>query len=178
VLDSLDTLMAQKARSFARMGVGNLFALPGYAEFYRSLAADPATRPLVHVSRLDVGATPAAVNLGLIYRGCYYYLLASYDDGEAARFGPGAAHLHEIMRYAIERGCAVFDFTIGDESYKRDWCDSELVLYDHIAAASWRGALVAMPLLALQRLKRRIKRTPALWSLASKARALAGALKR
>jgi hypothetical protein len=35
-----------------------------------------------------------------------------------------------------------------------------------------------MPLLALQRLKRRIKRTPALWSLASKARALAGALKR
>jgi len=178
VLDALDTLMAQKARSFARMGVGNLFALPGYAEFYRSLAADPATRPLVHVSRLDVGATPAAVNLGLIYRGCYYYLLASYDDGEAARFGPGAAHLHEIMRYAIERGCAVFDFTIGDESYKRDWCDSELVLYDHIAAASWRGALVAMPLLALQRLKRRIKRTPALWSLASKARALAGALKR
>jgi CelD/BcsL family acetyltransferase involved in cellulose biosynthesis len=104
--------------------------------------------------------------------------LASYDDGEAARFGPGAAHLHEIMRYAIERGCAVFDFTIGDENYKRDWCDSELVLYDHIAAASWRGALVAMPLLALQRLKRRIKRTPALWSLASKARALAGALKR
>jgi len=178
VLDALDTLMAQKARSFARMGVGNLFALPGYAEFYRSLAADFAAQPLVHISRLDVGATPAAVNLGLIYRGCYYYLLASYDDGEAARFGPGAAHLHEIMRYAIERGCAVFDFTIGDESYKRDWCDSELVLYDHIAAASWRGALVAMPLLALQRLKRRIKRTPALWSLASKARALAGALKR
>ena len=64
ILSSLDTLMAQKARSFARMGVGNLFAKPGYADFYRALASDPATRPLVHISRLDVGATPAAVNLG------------------------------------------------------------------------------------------------------------------
>lgn len=178
VLDALDTLMAQKARAFARMGVTNLFALPGYAEFYRSLATDPATKPLVHISRLDVGATPAAVNLGLIYRGCYYHLLASYDDGEVARFGPGAAHLHDLMRYAIERGCTVFDFTIGDEGYKRDWCDTELVLYDHIAAATWRGTLVALPMLALRRLKRRIKRTPALWNLVSKARALMGSLKR
>ena len=68
ILRALDTLMAQKARSFARMGVGNLFAKPGYAEFYRALATDPATRHLVHVSRLDVGATAAAVNLGLTYR--------------------------------------------------------------------------------------------------------------
>src|ERR1035441_1470506 len=32
ILHTLDTLMAQKARSFARMGVGNLFAKPGNAE--------------------------------------------------------------------------------------------------------------------------------------------------
>ena len=95
---TLDTLMAQKSRSFARMGVGNLFAKPGHAEFYRALAIDPATKNLVHISRLDVGATPAAINLGLTYRGCYYHLLASYDDGEVSRFGPGAAHLHDLMQ--------------------------------------------------------------------------------
>src|ERR1019366_7410655 len=43
-LQTLDTLMAQKTRSFARMGVGNLFAKPGYAEFYRALATDPASK--------------------------------------------------------------------------------------------------------------------------------------
>ena len=43
MLHTLDILMAQKARSFAHMGVGNLFAKPGYAEFYRAIAADPAT---------------------------------------------------------------------------------------------------------------------------------------
>jgi CelD/BcsL family acetyltransferase involved in cellulose biosynthesis len=178
ILHTLDTLMAQKARSFAHMGVANLFARPGHADFYRTLATDPATRPLVHVSRLDVGTTAAAVNLALTYRGCYYHLLASYDDGELSRFGPGAAHLHDLLHYAIDHGFKVFDFTIGDERYKRDWCDTELKLYDYIAPATWRGALVAAPMLAGQRLKRWIKQTPAVWSAFSAARAFIGSLAR
>jgi len=177
-LRTLDALMAQKARWFAHMGVANLFARPGYAEFYRALATDPATRHLVHVSRLDVGATSAAVNFGLTYRDCYYHMLASYDDGEVSRFGPGAAHLLDLLHLAIDRGFRIFDFTIGDERYKRDWCDTELKLYDFIAAATWRGALVALPMLAAQRLKRRIKQTPVVWNLFSAGRALFGSLVR
>jgi CelD/BcsL family acetyltransferase involved in cellulose biosynthesis len=177
-LRTLDTLMAQKARWFAHMGVANLFAKPGHAEFYRALATDPATRHLVHVSRLDVGTTVAAVNLGLTYRDCYYHLLASYDAGEVSRFGPGAAHLLDLMHLAIDRGFRIFDFTIGDERYKRDWCDTELKLYDFIAAATWRGALVAMPMLGAQRLKRRIKQTPVLWNAFSAVRAFLGSLAR
>ena len=175
---TIDLLMMQKARAFARMGVANLFANPGYADFYRALASDPASRSIAHVSRLDVGATAAAINLGLMHRGRYYHLLASYDDGEVSRFGPGMAHLHELMRYAIEHDCDVFDFTIGDEDYKRDWSDTELTLYDHVSAATPRGALVVLPLTGLQRLKRWIKQTPLLWRFASKARALLGTLRR
>ena len=177
ILATLDILMAQKSRSFASMGVGNLFARPGYPEFYRALATGEATRTLAHVSRLDVGKTPAAINLGLVHRGRYYHLLASYGDGEASRFGPGAAHLHELMRYAIEHGCTLFDFTIGDEPYKRDWCDTELMLFDHISAATLRGAIVAGPMVAGQRLKRWIKQTPIVWSAVSRARALLGSLR-
>lgn len=170
-LHTLDTLMAQKARSFARMGVANLFARPGYMDFYRALATGPATRHFVHVSRLDVGATPAAINLALTYRDCYYHLLASYDDGELSRFGPGAAHLHDLLHYAIDRGFRIFDFTIGDEGYKRVWCDTELKLYDYIAPTTWRGALVATPMRAALRLKRWIKQTPVLWNAFSVVRA-------
>jgi CelD/BcsL family acetyltransferase involved in cellulose biosynthesis len=177
ILSSLDTMMAQKARSFARMGVGNLFAKSGYADFYRALAAGPATRPFVHISRLDVGKVPAAVNLALVHRGRYYHLLASYTDCELSRFGPGAAHLHDLMHYAIDRGCAIFDFTIGDESYKRDWCDTELKLYDIIAPVTWRGALVATPKLGARRLKRWIKQTPVVWAITTKLREGLGALR-
>ena len=176
ILRTADILMVQKARQFAHMGVGNLFARPGYAEFYRAIATDPATKHLAHVSRFDVGTTAAAVNLGLTWRGCYYHLLASYADGELSHLGPGAAHLHELMHYAIDRGFKVFDFTIGDERYKRDWCDTELKLYDYVSAAAWRGAIAATLLLAARRLKRLIKQTPVLWGAFSKGRALSGSL--
>ena len=178
VSDTLDTLIQQKTQQFARMGVRNIFAPPGHRDFYRALASDPAARRLVHISRLDVGSEPAAANVGLIFHGRYYHLLASYGDGEASRFGPGVAHLHDLMRYAIEQGCHIFDFTIGDEPYKRDWCDTELKLYDHVSAASWRGALVMLPLLIARNLKRTIKQTPVLWNAVSKARSFMGSLRK
>jgi CelD/BcsL family acetyltransferase involved in cellulose biosynthesis len=162
---TLDTLVQQKTRSFARMGVGNLFAKPGHAAFYQELATAPQLRALVHMSRLDVGDIWAAVNLGLTFRDCYYHILASYDDGEASRFGPGAAHLRELLKFAIERGLRRFDFTIGDEPYKRDWCDTEQLLYDYSASATLRGLPVTGLALAKRSAKRMIKHSAPLWGL-------------
>jgi CelD/BcsL family acetyltransferase involved in cellulose biosynthesis len=176
-LRTVAVLIEQKTQSFARMGVANLFERPGHAEFYRAIATDPALRHLVHVSRLEVGPQIAAANIGLVFRDTYYHLQASYTDGELARFGPGAAHLHALMRYAIERGLRVYDFTIGDESYKRDWCDGAQQLSDHISFVTRRGALIGAPAMAAQRVKRLIKQTPSLWRAYSKMRALVGSLK-
>jgi CelD/BcsL family acetyltransferase involved in cellulose biosynthesis len=172
---TLDTLVQQKSRAFARMGVPDLFARPGYVAFFHEVAA---ARDFVHISRLDVGATQAAINLGLTFRGCYYHILASYDDGEVSRFGPGAAHLRDLLHYAIERGLARFDFTIGDEPYKRDWCDAEQKLYDHVSAASWRGALSALVSVARRRIKRGIKHNAWLWSAVVRVRSTLGLLRK
>jgi CelD/BcsL family acetyltransferase involved in cellulose biosynthesis len=174
-LATLDVLIAQKRRAFARMGVPDIFARPGYPEFYTDLVSRAPA--LVHVSRLQIGPAYAATNLALVFRGRYYHVLASYDDGPAARFGPGAAHLRELMRYAIERGCDTFDFTIGDEPYKRDWCDTELKLYDHVAAMTPRGWLVAGPMALARRLKRTIKQSPFLWDAITRLRAATGSAK-
>src|SRR4029078_13723000 len=97
-------------------------------------------------------------------------VLASYSDGPVSRYGPGAAHLHELMRYAIGRGCTIFDFTLGDETYKRDWCEIVLKLYDYRSAATLRGWLLMLPVTGGGMLKRFIKQTPALWRLATRVR--------
>ena len=171
---SMDMLVEQKARSFARMGVANMFARPGWSEFFAAVATDERTRDLVHVSRLDVGAGWAAINLGLKFRDTYYHVLASYDDGETSRFGAGAAHLRELLRYSIEHGLKHFDFTIGDERYKREWSDRTIMLYDHVAAASVRGLPASAMVHGHRRLKRFIKQNEALWSVFSRARAAIG----
>jgi CelD/BcsL family acetyltransferase involved in cellulose biosynthesis len=167
------TLIEQKSRAFARMGVENLFERPGYRAFYLDIAG--ACGALTHVSRLDVGVTTAAVSLGLTFRDCYYLVLSSYHDGEISRFGPGRAHLHELLRHAIERGFRRFDFTIGDEPYKRDWSDIEVRLCDHLDAVTMRGTMTVALTTTYRRAKRFIKQTPALWHAYSKVR---GALRR
>lgn len=173
-LHTVDVLIAQKSRALARMGVENFFARPGYREFFLDLAGDPSLSSFVHVGRMTVDSTIAATSFGLIHRDCYCLMLSSYDDGELARFGPGRAYLHELMRRAIGRGLAYFDFTVGDESYKREWSDVELRLYDHTAAATMRGLPVAVLMAAYRRVKRLIKQTPALWNAFSKTRNFIG----
>jgi CelD/BcsL family acetyltransferase involved in cellulose biosynthesis len=174
---TLETLIDQKSQAFARMGVQNLFARPGYRDFFLDLATSPRTRHLVHVSRLEVGTNWAAVNLGLTFRDTYYHVLASYGDGEVARFGPGAAHLRDLLRRAIGLGFRRFDFTIGDERYKFEWSDTEMQLYDHVAAATFRGWPQVFLALAFRRLKRLIKQSPVLWRSFSLLRAKSASLR-
>jgi CelD/BcsL family acetyltransferase involved in cellulose biosynthesis len=173
---TMNVLIEQKAVSFARMGVANMFARPGHREFFLELATNPRFCDLVHVSRLDVGATWAAINLGLQFRGCYYHVLASYDEGEVSRFGPGAAHLRDLISHAIGLGFQRFDFTVGDERYKLEWSDTALKLYDHVAATTPRGWLLAKHAIARRRLKRAIKQNPRLFGLFARARSAVGAL--
>jgi CelD/BcsL family acetyltransferase involved in cellulose biosynthesis len=177
VMRSVDALIDEKRRSYAKLGVANMFEWHGYRDFFIDLATGSQSARLTHVSRIDVGDMTAAANFGLIFRGRYYYILAGYDDGELARFGPGAIQLMDVMRYATEQGCKLFDFTIGDEPYKREWCDLEITLCDYVAPASLRGWLAALPAITVRAVKRRIKRNPAAWALVRKLRMRTGPLR-
>jgi len=177
VVRSVDALIDEKRRSYAKLGVANMFERPGYRDFFVDLATGAQSSRLTHVSRLDVGEMTAAANFGLMYRGRYYYILAGYDDGDLARFGPGAIQLRDVMCYAAEHNCPLFDFTIGDEPYKREWCDVEVGVCDYVSPASWRGALAAVSTVAFRQIKRWIKRNPTAWALARKVRSTLGALR-
>jgi CelD/BcsL family acetyltransferase involved in cellulose biosynthesis len=177
IVATLEALMAQKARRFAEMGIGNMFERPGYRAFFVEIATSPWTRHIAHVSRLEIGGAIAATNFGLIFGDCYYHVLSSYDrDAPAARFGPGAVHLHELLRHAIGLGMRKFDFSVGDERFKVEWCDTEIKLFDHVSAATWYGVLIAAPVAVARRVERAIKQSPALWRAFRSARASVGPL--
>jgi CelD/BcsL family acetyltransferase involved in cellulose biosynthesis len=171
---TLEALFAQKAKWLGNRGITDCFSRPGYREFFFDLALRDESRSMAHVSRLDVGAIAAATNLGLIFRDSYYHVLASYDDGEVSRFGPGAAHLRELLSFAIDAGLRRFDFTIGDESYKLEWSDTPVMLYDHVAAVTATGWPIAALTLAQHRLKRAIKQDTRLWRIVQQMRSAFG----
>ena len=174
--NTLETLMDQKSRSFARKGIADMFTRPGWREFFLDFASNPATRHLAHVSRIEIGTTVTAANFAILFGDCYYHILSSYYDGELTRYGPGALHLRDLLAHAIKLGLRRFDFTIGDERYKLEWSDLRLKLCDHSAAATWRGWPTSFLSMARRRLKRFIKQTPAVWWLVCQVRSACGAL--
>lgn len=173
----MDALIRQKEASLATMGAANMFAGPGRRAFYAAIAKANGGELQPHVCGLGVGDTLLATNMGLRFRGTYYYILASYDDGPMSRYGPGTIQLQDLMANAIAAGDSVFDFTIGDERYKREWCEIETALYDHVSSDTIVGR-VAVTLASLKRAgKRTIKQSSWLWPLAQKVRAKLGGLR-
>jgi CelD/BcsL family acetyltransferase involved in cellulose biosynthesis len=81
------------------------------------------------------------------------------------------------MAYAIDRGCHTFDFTIGDERYKREWSDRALFLHDHRSATTLKGWVATLPAEAVARVKRVLKQTPFLWQAVRSGRAMVAGLR-
>jgi len=171
----VDTLIEQKGLRLEQMGVENFFLRPGYTAFYRAIAAQE--RALIHVSQLNVGSTVAATNLGLTFRGAYYYVLTSYAQGETSRWSPGTIHMQDVMKLFCEKDYTAFDFTIGDEPYKMEWCEGNNPLHDYMDASTMQGRAALAYWSAFQSTKRYIKQTPALWNAYAKLRGVFAARK-
>ena len=160
---SISKLVELKGDAFKAMGVSNFLENPGYTDFYKELAVKSGVNGLAHVSHLEVGGNYAAGSWGLVHKGRFYYLLASYDGSRYGKFTPGTQALVYLMRWATERGISTFDFTIGDESYKSTWCEKSIDLFDHRTATTFRGSVVTTGTRVLKSIKRTIKQNPKLW---------------
>lgn len=172
---SLDALFEQKNAFFAACGISSFLKKPGHTDFYREMAKAHGPSGLVDVCHLRVGDEIAATNWGAKFRGRYYYVLGGFTTSPLAKQSPGSLFLLDLMeRTAREGEAMLFDFSIGDEAYKNDWCEIHEPLYDLRAPGSLTGLLALMPMRFAAKAKRIIKQTPALWTLAQSLRRLRG----
>ncbi|WP_170984564.1 GNAT family N-acetyltransferase [Rhodoligotrophos defluvii] len=170
-------MMALKASQLqATAGTFNTFADTHVQNFFRAVASDPAVAN-VYMFRLKVGNRLAAATAGLLQNSCFYYQVPVYPDGELQRYSPGNLLLHKIMAWAIDQGCTHFDFTIGDEPYKLDWCEETWILGCGAWTGTLRGRIGAGIALAEIAAKRRVKQSPKLMAGAVRLRNLLGRLR-
>ncbi len=168
-------LLQMKSHQLAEMGARNRFASESYRDFIEAVSSlDGST----HISALQLGRNVVAANLGFILNKRYYHFLMAYDHGEVSKFGPGAAHLRELLQFAIRSGAKTFDFTIGDEAYKKDWCDQEMQLYDQRTSQTFRGQVALFGVQNFYRLKRLIKNNDWAWPAYLKLRSTLAKLRR
>jgi CelD/BcsL family acetyltransferase involved in cellulose biosynthesis len=160
---SIDRLVTLKSDALNAMGAHDFLAQPGYVAFYKALALQSNSGGLAHVSHMEIAGDYVAGNWGLVHKKRFYYLLVSYDALKFGRYTPGVQALVETMRWAVDEGITVFDFTIGDERYKDEWCEISIYLHDHLTAKTLRGSVFLLLTRLVLALKRKIKQTPILW---------------
>ena len=48
------------------------------------------------------------------------------------RYSPGRLLLYHLIKWSFENKIKRFDLTLGEESYKKEWSNSKVFLYDFV----------------------------------------------
>lgn len=155
----LDIFFTIKGDRLKRLGVDDVFADAAVRQFFKRLfggAAETGSADFV-LEFLSVGGKIRAITGSSLVgdRVICEFSAITYDDLSFA--SPGEF----LFYHAIDTACAerksVYDFSVGDEAYKRLWCDIETTYADIRAPFGFKGALLAAAIGARAGLVRRIK---------------------
>ncbi|EKF20240.1 GNAT family N-acetyltransferase [Nitratireductor pacificus] len=164
----LDAFFAMKRHRFAKMGIRDVFAAESVQQAFRTLFGDAvrAEEPAFVMHGLEVGGRLRAVTGSSRTATRMICEFSSITEDELSDISPGAFLFFENIEEACGDGLQVYDFSVGDEYYKRLWCDLETVQFDTFVPLTARGRLLALSRSGLAHAKRRINGNPRLWSAA------------
>jgi CelD/BcsL family acetyltransferase involved in cellulose biosynthesis len=157
--NALRTLMRQKGSWYVnRFGI-NLFNRPGVRAYLGAATSRlPSPRPL-HISTLKLDDRIISVHWGYVVGRRFYQFLPSYE-ADMHRHGPGRLLHEHLIEWSFAHRLDFFDFGIGDEQYKNEYCDVTVALYRVARPITFKGLLYIW-LVAL----RARTRTTTIWSI-------------
>lgn len=162
----LDAFFAMKEERFRRMGIANVFGDPEIRLFFQALFTDVLREetPAFVLHGLEVGGKLRAVTGSSL---CGRRLICEFGaiaEDELAQASPGEFLFFDNIEDACAKCLSVYDFSVGDEPYKRQWCDIEIRHRDVLVPLGWKGRLLAFALHRNARLKAFVKSSPAIWN--------------
>ena len=163
----LDAFFEMKEFRFRKMGIANVFGDNEVRAFFRALFIDALAedRPSFVLHGLEVAGKLRAVT-GSSRSGkrliCEFGAIADDDLGHTS---PGDFLFFDNIQEACETGFSVYDFSVGDEPYKRLWCDIETQHFEVLVPLTPKGRMLALVLQQGARLKAFVKHNPTIWKL-------------
>jgi CelD/BcsL family acetyltransferase involved in cellulose biosynthesis len=171
VSDMLEAFFVMKAKRFEEFGLKNTFEAQEIKEFFKALFSVGA--PLSHspfrLDALRVGGDILAVAGSTMRHGTSIVEFGAVRAHEPT-LSPGDFLFHQMIKRACEDGTSVFDFGVGDEPYKRAWCNIETQHFETAKGFGARGLAYTQLYMAANKAKLAIKRNPFLFDLLRKLR--------
>ncbi|MEP6565617.1 MAG: GNAT family N-acetyltransferase, partial [Mesorhizobium sp.] len=163
----LDAFFEMKELRFRKMGIANVFGDAPVRSFFRALFVEALAEkePSFVLHGLEVAGKLRAIT-GSSRSGkrliCEFGAIAEDDLGHTS---PGDFLFFDNIHEACETGFEIYDFSVGDEPYKRLWCDIETQHFEVLVPLTLKGRGLALVLQQGARLKAFIKNNPTIWKL-------------
>ncbi|MGY6707898.1 MAG: GNAT family N-acetyltransferase [Rhizobiaceae bacterium] len=153
-----------KAIWFRKNRLPDVFEDEHIRGFFKHLFAQSLRqeRPPYFMEALEVGGILRAVSGSSRVNGRVVCEFGGIAEDELTQFSPGEFLTFESIQTACCEGNRIYDYGVGDEHYKRLWCDQEIHHFDVVIPLTVKGRLYSGIKSALTALKRRVKSSPGL----------------
>ena len=156
-----NAMISQKERRYRETQVQNPLQVPARRQFYHECSQALVPQGIVHVSALLLADKIIATHWSMIAGKHFYCLMPTYEGGEWKKYSAGRLLLENLMEWACDHGFRIFDFTGGDEPYKKDWCNHEIKLYEYCTFRTTGGFLYYLVFL----MKGKMRKYPVIFHL-------------
>ncbi len=151
----LDLLRSIRKARFEKLGREDAMDDPAVHAFYHGLAeGGDGGMPLISVLRLN--GELVAIVFGMLRRDRFYMLAMTFVHGrpELEKCSPALVLVHRTMASLHAEGLRTYDFTIGDQPYKRTFGAVGAPLYEYLEPLTVKGRAWV----AARRLRGRLRR--------------------
>jgi CelD/BcsL family acetyltransferase involved in cellulose biosynthesis len=165
----LDLFFKQKGQRLEAFGLPDVFAPEDVRHFLHGLVdvvPQGTDHPLVlHAIRLKGEHEGHVLAIASLSRKGDHVIcqFSSIDDTLCPEASPGELLFWLMIEDACRSKAALFDFGIGDQAYKRSWCNQETVQHDLVLPVSVLGRVMVPATIAITKAKAAIKRHPAVY---------------
>lgn len=134
-------MILQKRKRYKKTNVPDPFVNKDVQDFYINIIDIKSKNLIPHYSILKLDDKIIATHWGVIHKNIFYYLMPTYSS-DFMVYSPGKILLYFLIEESINQELNIFDFTIGGESYKNEWCDDSLQIFYYHQSNSHKGLLL------------------------------------
>jgi CelD/BcsL family acetyltransferase involved in cellulose biosynthesis len=130
----IEFIIENKSNQLVRTYAWNYMKIKAYSKFIRKLIDNDNA----HLSAVYLNDKIIAAHLGYIHRNVFYYVFPVFENNYK-RYSPGNLLLIKLIKRMHFKKLEFFDFTIGDETYKKKWSNINQSFYSFKSYKSIKG---------------------------------------
>jgi CelD/BcsL family acetyltransferase involved in cellulose biosynthesis len=150
------TKLSEFKKNFCERNFRSFLKINFIISFYKSLYFQKCLSNHINFIALEFNQKPIALHFGFKEEDYFYYLAPAYDYENFRKSAPGKILLYHLIDDAKQNNIMVFDFLLGDESYKAQYTNDRVELLNYRNTKTVLGFIFLNVLNTLLYLKNKI----------------------